>query len=403
MALFQRYLLRQLLFPTVASISVLAALLLVARLVKITSLLINRGLSLGEVMHLLLLLTPSFLEFSLPMGILIGTFLTLGRLAADGELIGAQACGVRPLELIAPLLVVGGVAALCTGVISLHLRPASRAATVRYLESLSLKRASAVLQEQVFFDQLPGIVVYAERIQERGRVLKGVFLADQRTPGKRMTIISKYGYLVSPDGRDEETILRLEDGILFSWNGRADTYEVSRFETFDWNLSESVDRSSRNLELPVDPKATNTGELLGLILRQDSPVLSNVFAAELSSRVALPFSCIVFAFLGWALSMRWQVSSTAGIGISSLCFLVYYLLDGLADSMAQQLGNWWFAAAGAWLPNGALGLACIAAWPDQRWKLQAEGANAVQLRGTSPNLEIHEQRTATKDTGPTSN
>ncbi len=354
------------LFPTIASIFILAALLLVTRLVKVISLLINRGLSLGEVFHVLLLLTPTFLEFSLPMGVLVGTFLTFGRLAADGELTGAQACGIRPTELIAPLLIISGVAMLCTGLISLSLRPISRQASVYYLEALAFKRATAALQEQVFFDQIPGLVVYAERILDRGRVLNGVFLADQRTPGKRTSIVAKRGYLISPNGSHEGTLLRLEDGMLFAWKGRADTYEVSRFETFDWNLSESMGRSSRSSVLELDPKATPSGQLLKLLLNDRFPASVNLLAVELSNRVALPFSCVVFVMLAWALSMRWQLSSTAGLGLSTLCFLGYYLLNGLTDSLAQQLAHWSVAAAGAWLPNVTLALTTFAMWPRSR-------------------------------------
>lgn len=373
MPLLQRYVFRQLLFPTAASVFILAALLLLARLVKIVSLLLNRGLSFVEVSSLLALLLPSFLEFSLPMGVLVGAFLVLGRLTADGELTGMQACGVRPTTLILPLLFVSSAAALCTSTISLSLRPASRQATVKYLEHLSLKRASAALQEQVFFNQIPGIVIYAERIHDRGQVLQGVFLADQRTPGKRMTMVAKRGYIISHDGHDAATLLRLEDGILFSWKGRVDTYEVSHFETFDWNLSESIERASRNVEPQFDPKAANTRTLLTMLWQAKAGSGANTLALELSSRIALPFSCIVFVLLAWTLSTKWQLSSTAGIGISSLCFLVYYLLSGLAESVAPRFQHWLLAATGAWAPNGVLGLVTLALRPSG-------------MRGSSPRI-----------------
>ncbi|MCX8073845.1 MAG: LptF/LptG family permease [Candidatus Binatia bacterium] len=356
MALFQKYVFRQLLFPTIASITLSAALLLVGRLVKIMSLLINRGLGLAEVTYLLLLLAPSFLEYSVPMGAMLGTFLALGRMTSDGELLGAQASGLNPRLLLRPLLLLGAFAALCTSVISLGLRPLTRQATTEYFTTLSLSRATAAIEEQVFFNQIPGLVLYAEQIRDRGKTLLGVFVVDQRTPGRWTAITAKNGYIVSADGSAQPgTILRLEDGTVFNWKGRTEAYEFSTFETFDWNLSEAMNQATSSSTLAnIDLKSTQSLDLLDSIRKQPWDKTTPTRALELSSRFALPASCFVLVLLALTCSLRWQLSPTAGIAISTLCFLTYYTLSGVAESVAEQGISWPLAASIAWLPNLAL-------------------------------------------------
>lgn len=360
---FQKYLFRELVIPVTTSIFLVASVLLVARLVKITTLVINRGFTLWEVGQFLALLAPSFFELALPMGVLLGVLSTVGRMASQGEIMGAQTCGLGPSQLLAPVLLLATIASLLTATFSLHLRPISRATLSNFADEVARRRISAAIQEQVFFSQIPGLIIYADRVEQRGRVLSGVFLSEASSSGSQTTVIAQRGYLITPNGDGEAAILRLEDGTVFTWKRDPRNYEVSHFQALDWDLAAAQPRvQDSKQEGLADPKSLPTMRLVELLRSDQSTATAREFLLELNRRFATPVACVVFGAFALAWALAHSATPVTAIAVSTLSFVTYYLLDGIAESLmygAQGLELAWF---GAWLPCSFFVLVFLTLW-----------------------------------------
>ncbi len=362
MKTFQRYLFRESLFPVLSSVFVVAGILIVARLVKIMTLVINRGLAITELLRLLALFAPSFLEVAVPMGLMLGILVAFHRLAVDGELVGAQACGLGRSCFLRPTLVLAAVGMILTGTFSLLVRPESRSALVTFIEDLGRRRASAALQEQVFFDQLPGLVLYADRIEERGKLLAGVFVADTRAPQKRTSIVARRGYLITASAKHDSTVLRLEDGLVFTWQGTADNFEVTQFQVLDWDLSDSSENTAGSRTgTERDLKAVPTRELLSS-LNVDVLTASSLLL-ELNRRLATPVACLMFALVALAWSLRRISPLPTSVALSTGCFVGYYVLESFGDALLQRFPGLLVAVGAAWMPTLAFGCLALLLWP----------------------------------------
>src|SRR5262245_32145680 len=72
--------------------------------------LLAKGVDLGTVGWLLLLLLPQSLGITIPMAFMAATLMALGRLSGDREGVALLACGVSPIRVLRPILLLGVLA-----------------------------------------------------------------------------------------------------------------------------------------------------------------------------------------------------------------------------------------------------------------------------------------------------
>lgn len=111
--LLDRYIFRSVFFTALAAMAVFAFILVAGNVVRDV---LARGL-LGEMPwtelgRFTLLLVPYVLAYALPMGVLTGVLLTLGRLSADNEITAMRACGLSLGRVARPILILGVLGAL---------------------------------------------------------------------------------------------------------------------------------------------------------------------------------------------------------------------------------------------------------------------------------------------------
>ncbi len=67
--------------------------------------LIRIGVDARQIAEMLLLLVPQSLGLTIPMALLVGVLMALGRLSGDRETVAMQACGLSLFRILTPLLV----------------------------------------------------------------------------------------------------------------------------------------------------------------------------------------------------------------------------------------------------------------------------------------------------------
>jgi len=159
--LLDRYLFRHVLGACIAAVGLLGFVLLLGNAIRD----LLGGVLAGQLpalvfLKLLVLLVPYVAAYALPMGILTGVLLTLGRLSADSEITAMRAAGVSVWRLSRAIIILG----LCGTGLGLYLNfEAMPRARTRYQHELAeAVRANPLrfIIPRTFIRDFPGFVVY---------------------------------------------------------------------------------------------------------------------------------------------------------------------------------------------------------------------------------------------------
>src|SRR5580704_17167419 len=112
MKIFSRYILKETAFPFFLSMGIISFILIMNKVLTLVDLVLKHGVGLGVVLRLVAYLLPSTFAITVPMSLLMGVMLALGRLSADMELVAMKAGGVSLGSLLRPLLLLGVVFSL---------------------------------------------------------------------------------------------------------------------------------------------------------------------------------------------------------------------------------------------------------------------------------------------------
>ncbi len=232
----RRYFLREVAVPFCFGIGVFTFILLIARMLKLVELVVNRGVSLLEIAKLFGYILPTFLEVTVPMALLLAVLLALGRLSADSEIVALRTSGISLYQMTVPIALFIVAVYVLNMFLAVYARPWANHRLKASLYEIAKTRASAGLRERVFNDDFEGLVIYVEHIQPPGDQLGGVLIADSRDPGQRNTVLAKHGFLVSNEETHTVT-LRLLDGSIHTFVPGEKSYHKTDFTVYDVTLN----------------------------------------------------------------------------------------------------------------------------------------------------------------------
>ena len=350
MRLIDRYICRQIFSHALLGLGIFSFVFFVPQLVRLMDLVVRHPASWSTIGILFLSTFPAILSFTLPIGVLVGVLIALGRLSADSELIAMSALGMGRRRLIVPVGILAVGATLLTFVMTLWLGPLS-VRTFRAIEDqLRAGQASNQVAPRVFDERFPHMVLYVNDIDSASTHWKGVFLAGTDSKDvSRLTLAEEA--IVIPDRKEGKLELHLRNGS---------DHEFSPSDPGRYSISSFAER-----DLPVEIKGSEIdrvsepgipGRTMSALLRErrshpDARV-------EIQRRISFPFACISFALLAMPLGARPRRGGrAAGFLITLLLVSGYYLLFTLGAGLARQgtVPVW----AGIWAANiftAALGL-----------------------------------------------
>lgn len=344
-----RYITRELVGPFFVGIGVFTFILLIARILKLVEMVVNRGVPFLQVLRLFSYILPAFLEVTVPMALLLAILVCFGRLSFDSELIALQASGISLYRLMLPVAVFAIFTALGTLGLSAFARPWGNAHLRLGLYEVLKARASAGIRPQVFNDDFSNLVIYVDRIEPPGNHLRGVLISDIRDPSQQNVVFATRGTVIANE-RSRALTLRLEDGNVYTASTGSRTYQDTRFSTYDITLDLDL-AMARAAPKQKDVSEMSIGELKASIeekTRQDRPTL--IERIELHRKLSIPFACLVFAAFGLPLGIRRSRSVHSwGFGVSLALIFLYYLLLTLGQNLGERGRIPPFLAM--WLPN----------------------------------------------------
>jgi len=339
------YIIREIASLFLLGIVVFTLILLMGRLIKLTDLVISRGVPMADISRMILYLMPSFLVFTIPMAFLLAVLLAFGRLSADNEITVMKSGGLSLVEIMPPVVVCAVVAVLLTIAISTIGVPWGNTAFKRISFDILSKNVAATIREKVFWDEIPGIILYTDHYDEQNRTLKGIIIQDSRDQARPMTIFAAAGKVgCSPNQQD--ICMVLDNGSIHT-AGKGDEYRLVNFNEYALTVAGPGKEGGigRN-ELDM-----GIGELRQQINNPATPKSTRLkLAAELQSRFAFPFASLVFAVVAVPMGIQNRRSGkSAGFSVSIGLLLAYYVLLSLLRTLAERGGlPAWLAL---WLPN----------------------------------------------------
>jgi lipopolysaccharide export system permease protein len=339
------YIIREITSLFLLGISVFTMILLMGRLIKLTDLVISRGVPLADVSRMILYLMPSFLVFTIPMAFLLAVLLAFGRLSADNEITVLKAGGISLMQLMPPVVLCGLVAALLTLAASTIGVPWGNSAFKSLSFDVMKQNVAATIREKVFWDDIPGIVMYTEHYDEERHTLKGVLIYDGRDQKRPLTVFATDGVLGGGPAQNDIR-LSLKNGSIHV-TGSADEYRLIHFGEYIMTIGGAGKGSGL---------ARNELDMTVAELRQQINTPGSTQAvrlktlSELHSRFAFPFASLVFAVVAVPLGMQNRRSGkSAGFATSIGILLAYYVVQSLLRTLAEKGVLPPFVAL--WLPN----------------------------------------------------
>jgi len=342
-------LLREIAVPFTLGLAVVTLILLVARILKLVELVVNRGVPFLQVVKLFSYILPAFLELTVPMAILLSILVAFGRLSSDSEVTALQASGISIYQLVGPVAAFAGITTIiCLG-LSLYLRPWANDQLRTALFDIAKTRASAGIRQDVFNDEFAGLIIYVDEIEQPGNRLRGVLISDVRDSKQRDTVLARFGILVSDETAHHLT-LRLYDGQVHTHYQKDASYHRTEFDHYDITLD--LDDALAKLEMRErEPSELPLFELRSTIRAKNmrsEPAYPE--AVEFQRRLAIPFACLGFAAIAIPMGIRPSRSvRSRGLMISLVIILGYYLVLTLGQSLGER--GILPAVIAMWTPN----------------------------------------------------
>ena len=385
-----RYIVLDLVRPTLIAFGGLTALLLLAELFGFSDLLINRGFGASAIGQLLFFKIIILGSRTLPFATLVGTLVGLGRVKADLEILALQASGVSRRQLAGPVFIFA--TALTGAGLGLTLTAAPWAH--RSLNSLqeTLAHAGTLLRpgETYTFGQTR---LLAREVSSSGHRLYGIVLwtpEQDSTFLAGQTIFAEHAEVQS-NSTGSITLLLTNGLTLSPIRGEGGS---TRFQTFRTSLEHPADQPSSSSDDQIQKEQLGQAALSRLAqLGWSAPErltdrrLVSLAQAELHRRFSSPFACLVLGLLAAPIVLLSQSFSRAAGGVSGLLItVVYYGLVQFGDGLAQT--GLISPGLGVWSPNILVGaLALFLLWSNEGWlQWRGQSARHIQSARTIPSL-----------------
>lgn len=293
MRLIDRYLLRQLLGPTLGAAAALTAVALLSQSLSALDLMVNQRQSALVFLEVTLLAMPQLINMVLPIALFVAALVALNRLHTEQEIVVCFAGGMSRWRVISPALRLAATIAFIALLSNLFLQPAASRAMRDELFKVRTDLASTLVREGEFTEPAPGLTVYAQSVDANGD-FRNLFIHQNKTEGSATTYMADRGHIAKRLGRP---VLILKAGSTQEFSPQG----VLNYLTFDEYAFDLAGLANANELVHYKPSDRYPHELFFPDLKQAWEQRNRLsLLAEGHARIATPLYNI--AFMAMALS-----------------------------------------------------------------------------------------------------
>jgi lipopolysaccharide export system permease protein len=295
MRLIDRYLLRQLLGPTVLATIALAAVALLSTSLSQLDIIVSQRQSAFVFLEVTLLALPQLVNMILPIALLVAALVALNRLHTDQEIVVCFAGGMSRWRVIAPAMWLACGVAVIALFLNLWIQPAAARASREILFQVRTDLAATLVREGEFTAPAPGLTVYAQSI-DSGGLIHNLFIHQTKADGGATTYIADEGRMAKRGGKP---VLLMHRGSNQEFS-KTGVLNFLSFDDYVFDLSQFI---SGDELVHYKPSDRYLHELLFPDLKQDWEQKNRLkLLAEGHARLSSPLYNITFmAFALWAI------------------------------------------------------------------------------------------------------
>lgn len=348
MRILDRYIFRQVLASCLGAIGFFTFVLLTANVLKdLLAFLLAGQLTLETALPLMAMLIPFVIVYTLPMGMLCGILLVLGRMSAESETVAMRASGLSLARIAAPIYVLAALAGVVAVAINLYYMPLARTRQKQELAAIVRGDPLKMIVPKTFVRDFRNCIVYV--YDKQGRELKDVWIWELdreqrvrrfiRAESGRLELDETNNQLIvtlnnasaeQRDVKDPESVAKPPQTLYWQTTSRA--------LSLDWLFGKSTFR--RKLDW------LTWGELLAEKARWEKPQpnvpepdrIRQLGKVRFIMQDKLTTAFTVFSFAMIAVPLGIKVSrreTSANLGLALILALSYYFLT----IMVQWLDN----------------------------------------------------------------
>jgi lipopolysaccharide export system permease protein len=352
-----KYILNEI-WPTFLACLFVAVFIVVAtKMLSITDLIVARGVPVIQVVRMVVYLLPDIIAFALPAASLLAVVLAFLRLSADSEIIALKSSGISLYQMLPPVILLscmGLMVAIVIGVIGV---PWGNSSFKNLIYQLAESKTDLGIKEHVFCEPFDDVVFYVNSFSRQERLMKNVFVVDRRDKEVTNTIVAEKARIFF---HPQERIITLhfEKGTSFLVEKNLKSGRTIQFESFDLNVG-LKDIMAALASRRKKPKEMTVSELIKqLKIVPSGEERYNKMMIELLEKCSIPLAVFLMGIIGAPLGAQIRDRGRpAGIGISLVVFLIYYLCLAGARSICETGAL--SPAIGVWIPDLFLFVSCI--------------------------------------------
>lgn len=338
-----RYLFLECASASLVALVVLSFMVMLPHVLRLVDLWVNRGVSVAVLGTMISLSIPKILVTVIPMALLVGTLLTMGRMAQESELIILKACGISLWQMMRPIALLAALYTAFALMLSMVWLPH---AFHQYaiLKKALVSATTLALKPQTFNHTIPGLTIYVDEQDVHNRLLKGLLIHDQRKPDATITLTARRGQIEPMPGG--ETLLFLQDGIRHQTTAK-NQYRALVFETYQMDLGIVLELKTQDIKERLDELSLDE---LSLVMQEGSDKSYDA-RMEWHRRFAFPVATFILGLFAVPLGLQQSNRSgrSYGLVVAIVTLILHFTLLSLGESMARKhlLGP----INGFWLPN----------------------------------------------------
>jgi len=330
-----RYVIREIVPPFLLALLIFTFILALPPIMEQLERLVAKGVPWQTAGYIIVLLMPQALGLTIPMALLVGLLIGLGRMSADRESVALLACGVSPYRLLRPVMAIAIVAAAATMYVMIEAIPDANQRYREVVFQILTNRVEGEIRPRVFYDDFPQYTLYPQDEARQGESgWRNLLVANtSRSESIEIFMARKGRIILDPVKRTVQLVMT--DGSQYSTGKPGESSTLRFTEQLIINLDPNTVFPDVDIVRGVTEKtiAQLLPDIAAKRARGESP--HNEIMA-IHTKFSIPVACLVFALIALALGMTVSRDGKLGgfvVGIGVI--FTYYIAMFLAESAAK--------------------------------------------------------------------
>ncbi len=243
----QLYAVKEFIPPFILSIGVFTFVMLLDKLLDLLEMIVSKGIPMRTVGEIFILLLPSMVAVVIPMGVLAGVLIAVGRLSSDLEITAMKASGASIFNLTLPLITVAVILAGVLVYFNNNILPDANHMARNLLLDVGTMRPTARIIPGMFVDDIENYRILVGEKDDLTGELRHIVI-HENIPGRpRRTITALYGTMEPVSANRLRLVLH--NGQMHELSDDS-AYRALDYETYTVEVTRSAelvrrDRDSR--------------------------------------------------------------------------------------------------------------------------------------------------------------